>query len=99
TRLTVHIHRKVRYAVIANAIISVIYYLDEVNNMALNWQNSVYSDGSKHFLSNPNPALDETITVKLRVFKNSPVKAVLLRYVINGADHYTPMEITSTGPV
>lgn len=67
--------------------------------MALNWQNSVYSDGSKHFLSNPNPALDETITVKLRVFKNSPVKAVLLRYVINGADHYTPMEITSTGPV
>lgn len=67
--------------------------------MSPNWKDSVYSDGSKHFVSNPNPSLGETITVKLRVFENSPVKTVLLRYVINGTDNYTLMEKTGTGPV
>lgn len=65
----------------------------------MNWQNSVYSDGSKHFLSNPNPSPGETIRIKLRVFRDAPVTAILLRYVINGTDHYEHMKETSAETV
>ncbi len=67
--------------------------------MALNWKDSIYSDGSNHFMSNPNPELGEVITVKLRVFSDAPVQYVILRYVINGTDHYTLMDKVETGTV
>ncbi|AGC67978.1 maltodextrin glucosidase MalZ [Thermoclostridium stercorarium subsp. stercorarium DSM 8532] len=56
------------------------------------WKESIYSDGSEYFVSNPNPALGENVLIKLRVFKWAPVKAVVLRYIKNGGDMHIKME-------
>lgn len=64
----------------------------------LDWKESIYSDGSKNYISNPNPHLGDTVTIKLRVFMDSPVKTVILRCSINGSDIYVPMnEAKRTG--
>lgn len=65
--------------------------------MNFDWKGSVYSDGSKYFASNPNPLPGETVTIKLRVFKDSPVKTVILRCVINGGPVCIPMERCEDG--
>lgn len=57
-----------------------------------NWIDSVYSDGSKFFVSNPNPYMGDTVVIKLRVFKWSPVKAVVLRCIKNGGDMHIKMK-------
>lgn len=59
---------------------------------SLDWKNSIYSDGSGHYISNPNPRLGETVTVRLRMFSHAPAKAVFLRCVINGSHRDIPME-------
>ncbi|SHF34638.1 alpha amylase N-terminal ig-like domain-containing protein [Caloramator proteoclasticus] len=58
----------------------------------MDWKQSIYSDGSRNFLSNPNPRLGETIKVSLRVFKDAPIKAVFLRYLPNGEHHMIEMK-------
>jgi len=63
-----------------------------VNFENFDWKESIYSDGSKSYISNSNPQLGGTVTIKLRVFTDSPVKKVILRYIINGIDVYIPME-------
>ncbi|MCX7951607.1 MAG: alpha amylase N-terminal ig-like domain-containing protein [Clostridiales bacterium] len=60
----------------------------------MNWTQSIYSDGSKEFLSNPNPKLGETVEISLRVFKDAPIKAVFLRYLPNGEHHMIEMKRT-----
>lgn len=50
------------------------------------WLESVYSDGTECFVSNPKPKLFETVTVFLRVYDDAPVKHVFLRTVPNGAE-------------
>lgn len=64
----------------------------------LDWKESIYSDGSKHYISNPNPGLGETVTISLRAFTHAPVKAIFLRCVCNGAEICTHMpEAEKTG--
>lgn len=53
------------------------------------WLESVYSDGSKYFVSNPQPNFGETVRIKLRMYEDAPVKHVYLRSVPNGADTVT----------
>jgi len=65
----------------------VVYMVSWVHN----WKESVYSDGSKFYVSNPNPALGETVVIRLRVFKKSPVKTVVLRYIKNGCDMHVKL--------
>lgn len=56
------------------------------------WLESVYSDGSADFVSNPSPALYETVTVWLRLYADAPVRHVFLRTVPNGAERLIEAE-------
>ena len=60
------------------------------------WLESVYSDGSSFYVSNPQPSLGETVTVKLRLYEDAPVRHVYLRSVPNGVGQLTEM---NRGPV
>lgn len=50
------------------------------------WLESIYSDGTAEFVSNPSPKLFETVTVKIRMYEDAPVKHVFLRSIPNGAE-------------
>ena len=56
------------------------------------WLESVYSDGTREFVSNPQPALGETVTVWLRMYEDAPVRHAFLRTVPNGGEELIPME-------
>lgn len=55
------------------------------------WLESVYSDGTAAFVSNPCPKLYETVTIRLRFYRDAPVKHVFLRTIPNGAERLIPM--------
>ena len=57
----------------------------------IDWLKSVYSDGSKWFVSNPLPKKGEKITIALQVSEDSPVKAVVLRTKLNGVERLFKM--------
>ncbi len=56
------------------------------------WLASVYSDGSKYFVSNPLPKKGEKITISLRCIVNEDLKHVILRGKVNGAEQLITME-------
>lgn len=60
-------------------------------NKLNDWLNSVYSDGSCNFVSNPLPKKGETISIKIRVKADSPVKNVIFRTKQNGIEVLKPM--------
>lgn len=55
------------------------------------WLESVHSDGTSAFVSNPTPKLSDTVTVRIRMYETAPVKAVLLRTIPNGMERFTLM--------
>ena len=55
------------------------------------WLESVHSDGTAAFVSNPAPRLFETVTVRLRFYSGAPVKHVFLRAIPNGVEQLIPM--------
>lgn len=59
----------------------------------MNWLDSIYSDGSKYFVSNPLPKIGEKIKIYLRVLEEAPVKNVFLFTKINGVESLIPMKI------
>ena len=59
-----------------------------------NWLESIYSDGTADFVSNPSPALFETVMVRIRMYEDAPVKHVFLRTMPNGAEHLEEAHIT-----
>ena len=60
------------------------------------WLESVYSDGTAEFVSNPHPALFETVKIRIRMYADAPVKHVLLRSNPNGEEHFAEMETVKT---
>ncbi len=50
------------------------------------WLESVYSDGTADYVSNPSPRLFENVTVKIRMYEDAPVKHVFLRSIPNGSE-------------
>ena len=56
-----------------------------------NWLESVHSDGTAEFVSNPHPKLFETVKVRIRMYADAPVKHVFLRSLPNGAEYLTQM--------
>ena len=56
------------------------------------WLESVYTDGSATFVSNPHPAFGETVTVRIRFYEDAPVKAVILRTIPNGGNWLIDMQ-------
>ncbi|WP_050008401.1 alpha amylase N-terminal ig-like domain-containing protein [Butyrivibrio sp. WCE2006] len=61
-----------------------------------NWLESVYSDGTRGFVSNPNPELGDKVNVRLRVLEGAPVVDVMIRQMVNGAERYIPMDLAYT---
>ena len=61
-----------------------------------NWLESIYSDGTSDFVSNPSPSLFETVTIKLRMYDHAPVKHVFLRSLHNGMEHLEEMHAAKT---
>jgi alpha-glucosidase len=59
----------------------------------LHWTAGIHHDGSSLYVSNPYPALDETVTLTLRVPLDAPVRAVFIRSEPDGEGHHTPMQI------
>lgn len=53
------------------------------------WLESVYSDGTGYFVSNPQPELGETVKIRIRMYEDAPVKHVFVRTAPNGADTVT----------
>ena len=53
--------------------------------------NSIYTDGSADFVSNPNPKKGEKIRIKIRVLKNNIIENILLRTRFNGEEAIIPM--------
>ncbi len=58
------------------------------------WLESVFSDGSSRFVSNPLPRMGETVTVRIRFYEDAPVKLVILRTMPNGKETFTDMRIS-----
>ncbi len=56
-----------------------------------NWLESIYSDGSGLFVSDPAPGLFDTVTVRLRIFEDAPVRHVYLRSLHNGMQEVREM--------
>lgn len=60
------------------------------------WLDSVYSDGSKFFVSNPYPKSGETISIKLRVAQNEDLDHVLLKSKEHGRETFYEMELVES---
>lgn len=50
------------------------------------WLESVYSDGSRYFVSTPEPELGQTVSVRIRMYDDAPVRHVFVRICPNGAE-------------
>ena len=59
----------------------------------MNWKNSIYSDGSKYFVTPANPKLGEEMTIRLRVRDNDEIEGVKLRRIKNGSEHVDKMAV------
>ena len=57
------------------------------------WLESVHSDGTAEFVSNPHPKRGETVKIRIRMYESAPVKTVLLRSIPNGMEWLEPMSI------
>ncbi len=58
------------------------------------WLESIYSDGTAEFVSNPLPNMHETVSVRIRMYEDAPVKDVILRSIPNGAEKLTDAVVT-----
>lgn len=57
------------------------------------WLESVHSDGTAAFVSNPSPKLFEDVTIRIRMYEDAPVKYVILRSMPNGMERLDDMHI------
>jgi alpha-glucosidase len=56
------------------------------------WLESVYSDGSCYFVTPAQPKLGQQVTVRIRMYAHAPVKAVVLKRLVNGIEFVTEMQ-------
>ena len=57
-----------------------------------NWFESLYTDGSKYFVSNPLPKKGEEIKIYIRAYEDSPIKGIWLKGSFNGVERLIKME-------
>ncbi|NLU52356.1 MAG: alpha-glycosidase [Clostridiaceae bacterium] len=65
----------------------------------INWKQSIYSDTSENFISNPLPRMGDEVKIRIRIWKDAPVTKVILRYISNGTDKYIPMELEESSDI
>ncbi|MDX2129249.1 MAG: alpha-amylase family glycosyl hydrolase [Chloroherpetonaceae bacterium] len=59
--------------------------------MAIDWKETIFSDGSENFIIPQNPKLGEDIKIKLRVWVHAPVERVFLRLAPEGEQYLEEM--------
>jgi alpha-glucosidase len=59
------------------------------------WTRGIHHDGSAAHVSNPNPALGEAVTLRLRVPRSAPVRAAFVRTCPDGEHHHQAMHIAA----
>lgn len=57
----------------------------------LNWLDSIYSDGTRGFVSSPSPSLGEKVKISLRLLEGASVEKIFVRRISNGAEEYLEM--------
>ena len=57
------------------------------------WLDSVYSDGTEGFVSDPDPDIGDKVIVAIRMYEDAPVKRVFLRRIVNGAEEYPELKL------
>ena len=57
------------------------------------WLESVHTDGTAAFVSNPAPKIFEDVTIRLRMYEDAPVKHVILRSMPNGMERLDEMHV------
>jgi len=57
------------------------------------WAAGVHHDGSAVFVSNPLPALGETVTLRLRTPQDAPLNYAYIRAMIDGEYHWAKMTV------
>ncbi|MEE1114605.1 MAG: alpha-amylase family glycosyl hydrolase [Eubacterium sp.] len=62
--------------------------------MEKNWLDSVYSDGTAYFVSDPQPSMHEKVTISIRMYEDAPVKHVMLWTRRNGLQMTYEMQRT-----
>ena len=62
----------------------------------MDWKQTVFSDGSVNFVSNPTPSLGETIEVTIRVIQGAPVDRIILRRKKNGNERISDAKFKET---
>ena len=55
------------------------------------WMKSVHSDGTAQFVSPQQPVIGQTVTIRLQLLQDAPVRHVLLRTEPNGIEHSEEM--------
>lgn len=68
-------------------------------NAQLHWTAGVHHDGSSLYVSNPQPALNDIVTLRLRVPAGVPIQKIYARTVPDGESTYLPMQRTSSDGV
>jgi alpha-glucosidase len=63
------------------------------------WTAGLHHDGSSLYVSNPLPAIGETVTIRLRTPADAPIQAVFLRSTPDGECHYDAMRIVEQDKV
>lgn len=58
------------------------------------WINSIYSDGTKGFVSACTPSIGEKVKISLRLLEGAPAEKIFLRRISNGAEQYIEMKLT-----
>ncbi|MBQ3797710.1 MAG: hypothetical protein II842_15775 [Butyrivibrio sp.] len=56
-----------------------------------NWLESIYSDGTRGFVSTPVPKLKEKVKISIRLLEGAPVEKIFIRRISNGAEEYIEM--------
>ena len=56
------------------------------------WLESIYSDGSAAFVSDPGPRMGDEVTVRIRFYEDAPVRAVVLRTMPNGQNIWIDLQ-------
>lgn len=61
------------------------------------WLDSVYSDSTKYYVSNPYPKINDKVTISIRMKRNEEVKKVFLRYREFGIEQIRLMDEQKKG--
>jgi len=76
----------IRYSFTARLLLFMGVYMNH-------WINTVYSDSGAAFVSNPTPQKGETITIRIRMLRNTEIRHVYLRLKEFGVQRLIPMTI------